>query len=137
VVPFGVPVEVAFDYLADPANRPEWQSSLRRVADVEPGPPRVGQHWTDVTWPGLRPRMQTVGCDRPVYWAEWGQWRTLATAWLQLQFHPRPEGCVVTALFGVDLAPRVRRLGPVVSVAARPAVRADLARASRLLADRQ
>ena len=36
-VRFGVPVEVAFDYLVDPHHRPEWQSSLRRVEDVDAG----------------------------------------------------------------------------------------------------
>ena len=33
-VPFPVPAEVAFDYLVDPANRPQWQSSLAAVEDV-------------------------------------------------------------------------------------------------------
>ena len=53
-IAFPVPCEVAFDYLADPARRPEWQSSLARVEDVD-GEPRVGQTWVDVTRPGLRP----------------------------------------------------------------------------------
>ena len=35
VAGFDVPAEVAFDYLVDPRHRPEWQSSLRRVEDVD------------------------------------------------------------------------------------------------------
>jgi hypothetical protein len=82
--------------------------------------------------------MQIAGYDRPAYWAEWGSWRGVATAWLQLQLRPRPDGCLVTTRFGVDLVPRVLRgLGPVITVLARPAVRADLRRASRVLAARQ
>ena len=50
-VRFEVPVEVAFDYLVDPHRRAEWQSSLRRVEEVDAGPPRVGQRWVDVTVP--------------------------------------------------------------------------------------
>jgi hypothetical protein len=129
-----VPAEVAFDYLADPANRPAWQSSLRRVVDVEPGPSRVGQRWTDVTWPGLRPRMRTTRHERPRRWAERGDWRGLASAWLELTFEEAGRGCVVRAEL------EVRAAGPVgraLTRLARPVVRADLARASRLLATRQ
>ena len=84
VVPFPVSREVAFDYLADPRHRPEWQSSLARVEDVD-GEPRVGQTWVDVTRPGLRPRMETTELDRPRRWAERGTWRGIA-ATLVLDF---------------------------------------------------
>ena len=75
-VQFPVPAEVAYDYLVDPTHRPEWQSSLRAV---ELDPPRghgrsdghaglvarEGLRWTDVTRPGLRPRMElTLPTDR-------------------------------------------------------------------------
>ena len=63
-VPFPVPAEVAFDYLVDPVNRPQWQSSLAAVEDVT-GQVGVGQTWTDVTKPGLRPAMRTTSYDRP------------------------------------------------------------------------
>jgi hypothetical protein len=138
-VPFEVGRDVAFDYLADPANRPQWQSSLRRIDELDPGVPRIGLQWADVTWPGLRPRMRIAGYERPRYWAEWGQWRESVTAWLALQFLDQPEGrCLVWATLEVEIRPRaLRRLGPVITVLARPAVRADLRRASRVLAARQ
>ena len=74
-VRFDMPADVAFDYLVDPHRRPEWQSSLRRVEDVDAGAPRVGQRWVDVTVPGLRPRMETTVLDRPRTWTEVGRWR--------------------------------------------------------------
>jgi hypothetical protein len=119
VVAFPVPREVAFDYLADPRNRPEWQSSLARVEDVD-GEPRVGQTWVDVTRPRLRPRMETTELDRPRRWTERGTWRGI-TATLTLDFDETPTGCDVTATF--QIARPLRRL-------ALWAVRGDLRRAA-------
>jgi Polyketide cyclase / dehydrase and lipid transport len=104
-VAFPVSCEVAFDYLADPTHRAEWQSSLARVEDVE-GEPRVGQTWTDVTRPGLRPRMETTELDRPHRWSERGTWRGI-TATLTLEFAETATGCDVTATF--DIARLLRR----------------------------
>ena len=53
-VAYDVPADVAFAYLADPRNRPEWQSSLRAVELLDEGEPRVGMRWRDLT----------VGADR-------------------------------------------------------------------------
>ena len=118
-VAFPVPCEVAFDYLADPRNRPQWQSSLARVEAVD-GEVRVGQTWTDVTKPGLRPRMQTTELDRPRRWSERGTWRGIA-ATLTLTFAESPTGCDVTAT--VSAALPLRLVAPY-------AVRRDLRRAA-------
>lgn len=123
VVAFPVSCEVAFDYLADPRNRPRWQSSLARVEDVD-GEPRVGQTWTDVTKPGLRPRMETAELDRPHRWTERGTWR-FVTATLTLEFTETPTGCDVTATIDVPLPLRLP---------ARLAARSDLRRAAATLA---
>jgi len=96
-VAFPAPREVVFDYLADPSNRAQWQSSLARVEDVD-GEPRVGQTWTDVTRVGVRPRMETTELDRPGRWTERGTWRGIA-ATLTLTFAETPTGCDVTADF--------------------------------------
>lgn len=135
-VRFGVPAEVAFDYLAEPRNRPRWQSSLRAVAEVDPGPPHEGQRWTDVTWPGLRPRMRLTVVDRPHAWTEVGSWRKLAHAELTLRFTPAGGGCVVTADFTLTLRGAARPLGRLLRPLATRAVAADLRRAARLLAAR-
>jgi uncharacterized protein YndB with AHSA1/START domain len=52
------PPAVLFRYLADPHNRPEWQSSLRAVAEVDPGEPHEGMHWRDITKVGIKPHLQ-------------------------------------------------------------------------------
>jgi hypothetical protein len=131
-VAFGVPVEVAFDYLVDPANRPQWQSSLRRVEDLDDPEPAVGQTWTDVTAPGMRPAMETTALERPTLWTERGTWRGI-TAELTLRFSPREGGCTVTAEMTVRGAGLLRPLGPVITAAAGYAVPGDLARAAALL----
>ncbi len=134
-MPFPVPPEVAFDYLADPANRAEWQSSLLRVEDVS-GPVAVGQSWVDVTVARVRPRMETTELDRPRRWSERGTWRGFSAV-LTLVFTPSATGCDV----GVDMRLHGRGLArPVAAVLgllSPAAVRGDLRRAADLLADRR
>ena len=123
-VPFAVPCEVAFDYLADPLRRPEWQSSLSRVEDVD-GEPRVGQTWVDVTRVGARPAMETTELDRPHRWTESGRWRGIS-ATLALDIAETATGCDVTPTVTIDgpLAFVLRALAPY-------AIRSDLRRAAR------
>jgi hypothetical protein len=131
-VDFDVPVEVAFDYLVDPRNRPQWQSSLRRIADLSDPVPQVGQTWTDVTAPGIRAAMETTVLDPNTSWTERGTWRGI-TAELTLQFAPREDGCTVTAEAQVHGRGLLRPFGPVITALARLAVPADLRRAAGLL----
>jgi uncharacterized protein YndB with AHSA1/START domain len=42
-----VPVETAFDYVADPANRPKWLDSVLEVRDISEGPIGVGTSWSE------------------------------------------------------------------------------------------
>jgi len=128
-VAFAVRREVAFDYLVDPRNRPDWQSSLRRVSSVD-GEPRPGQTWVDETRLGMRPRMRTTAFDRPSHWSETGTWR-FVRADLTLDFADAPGGCAVAYQF------RIHALGTLGALASRmsaPAVRADLRRAASRLA---
>ncbi|WP_153396619.1 SRPBCC family protein [Ornithinicoccus halotolerans] len=128
-VPFPVPPEVAFDYLVDPARRPEWQSSLRDVRAVSDAPARAGTTWTDVTVVGVRPRMTLSRLDRPRRWEEVGAWHGV-TAWLRLDFVAARDGCEVVPTYRV----RARwGLGRLLTLVAGPAVRADLRRAARIL----
>lgn len=130
-VAFPVPREVAFDYLADPVNRPAWQSSLARVEDVD-GEVRVGQTWIDVTTPGLRPRMETTELDRPRRWSERGTWRGF-DAVLTLDFTATASGCDVTATMRVTGRGIATIPARVLGVVAPRAVRADLRRAASAL----
>lgn len=132
-MPFPVPADRAFAYLADPRNRPAWQSSLRSVAHVVPGDgdaTAVGTTWTDVTVvPGIRPRMRTVVAEPGVTWVEEGRCGPFR-ARLALFFSPAEEGSLVVAEFDV----RGLAVGAAITLASRPAVASDLRRAARLAA---
>ena len=128
-----VPVEVAFDYFAEPRNRPLWQSSLARVEGVT-GEPRVGQTWVDVTKPGLKPQMRTTELDRPHRWTEVGTWRGI-TATLTLVYAPAgPEACDVTATMHLAGRGPYAVVAAAANLAAPLAVRVDLASAAKILA---
>lgn len=131
-VDFPVAPEAVFDYLVDPANRPEWQSSLRAVTDVV-GEPGLGQSWIDVTVPGLRPAMRTTTYDRPSRWAEAGAWRAV-TATLDLTITPSGAGSAVRYRFRITGPGPLAPLGLLASAASVLPVRADLRRAARILA---
>ncbi|MFS3129827.1 SRPBCC family protein [Nocardioides sp. Bht2] len=123
--------QAAFDYLSDPARRPEWQSSLRSVVPISDPVDGPNAEWVDVTWPGLRPRMSTTVYEPGVRWAEVGHWRGVS-ATLELAFTPRDGG--------TDVTPRMDLTGsswwrPAVWIAGRlapGAVAADLRRAATL-----
>lgn len=117
--------QAAFDYLADPRNRPQWQSSLRSIAglDLPDGDPTaVDVTWTDVTTvPGIRPRMRTVASVPGERWAEVGEFGRVR-AELDLTFDSHPDGTLLRARFTV----RGLGIGRVVERVAVPAIRADL-----------
>ena len=135
-VRFDVPCEAAYDYLVDPANRPAWQSSLRAVDDVEGPDGVIGQRWTDVTVPGLRPRMELTDADRPHRWSERGTWRSFR-ATLTLTFVPVGAGaCDVGVMMELSASGLARPVGIALARTAPYAVRSDLNRAARILASR-
>lgn len=134
-VRFDVPVEVAFDFLVDPHQRPRWQSSLARVEQVD-GEPRVGQTWVDVTVPRLKPRMRTTELDRPHRWTEVGTWHRVS-ATLTLTFFPAgPAACDVTATMHLEAGGALRLPVSVLDRLAPLPVRADLAAAAKILGGR-
>ena len=138
---YAVPVDVAFAYLVDPLNRPEWQSSLKAVEVLDAGEPRVGQRWLDRTALGIVPRMETTALEEGRRWSETGRWRGVE-ADLTLTFAPHredpdgPEGCRLDAAFEVRGRGLLRPVGWVSSGAGLFAVRSDLARAGKILASR-
>jgi len=127
---------VLFRYLAEPRNRPEWQSSLRSIVDVDPGEPHAGMRWRDVTKVGIRPQMQLTDVTPFRTLAELGTWRGV-DGLLTLHFLRVADGTRVTA------EGRVTGHGPFAVAAAiagrfaSGSIRADLARASRVLKERE
>src|SRR5512141_1500009 len=85
-----------FRFFAEPRNRPLWQSSLRDVTDVDPGEPRAGRRWLDVTKAGVRPRMQLTEVVPYRVITEIGTWRGVEGL-LTLRFVKTGQGCRLTA----------------------------------------
>ncbi|WP_232715190.1 SRPBCC family protein [Gordonia metallireducens] len=137
VVAFPTPVAETFDYLTDPSNRPAWQSSLRRIDDLQVIGDRagdVGTSWTDITVvPGISPRLEVTDCEPHRLWREVGGWRSV-DAVLTLGFEERSDGGTDVHAEGTLTVPAIGV--PVLAVNRWPAaraIRADLARAARIL----
>jgi uncharacterized protein YndB with AHSA1/START domain len=128
------PPEVLFRYLADPRNRPEWQSSLRTVEDVDQGDPHEGMQWRDVTKVGIKPHLRITELVPFRTLSEVGTWHGVEGE-LALRFVKVVDGTRVTA------EGRVSGRGPFAVAAAvagrwAPAtIKADLERASANLDD--
>jgi uncharacterized membrane protein len=126
--------ESVFDYLADPRNRPAWQSSLRSVELLSDGPPAIGDRWRDRTAVGLVPEMTTIVFDRPRRWAEQGTWRGIGAV-LDLELTPVAAGTELTARFSLTGRGAWKPVAALAERVATPAVRGDLRRAARIVAN--
>ena len=127
---------VLFRYLAEPRNRPEWQSSLRSVADVDPGEPHAGMHWRDVTKVGIRPQMQLTEVLPFRTLAELGTWYGV-DGLLTLHFLKVGDGTRLTAEGEVTGRGPFAVAAAVAGRFAPGAIKADLERASRALSERE
>lgn len=126
-----------FDYLVDPAHRPEWQASLRSVELIDEGPVRLHSRWIDHTVVGARPRLRVAELRRPDddrsdgdragVWREVGAWRGVG-ADLVLRFEDDGGGTLLSGTVEITgwLRAVLQPLAPV-------AVAADLRRAARIL----
>jgi uncharacterized protein YndB with AHSA1/START domain len=131
VAEFAAPIDVVYGYLTDPARRPEWQGSLRRV-DRLYGDGEIGTTWRDVTTVGARPLMEVTEREPGMSWAETGRWHGIR-ARLRLRFATAATGTVVAATVEVTTSPLLRPLGWVLRRLAPYAIRHDLRRAARRL----
>ncbi|WP_067433838.1 SRPBCC family protein [Nocardioides jensenii] len=125
------PAEV-FAWLADLRNRPRWQASLRGIELAGEPPYGVGTRWIDVTWPGVRPRMEVTGFEPGMWWAEQGRWHGLVVD-LVLEFLPSGAGTTVRATASTHAPGWRRPLGWALDRIGPVAARDDLRRAARLL----
>jgi uncharacterized protein YndB with AHSA1/START domain len=126
-----VPSEL-FRFLAEPRNRPLWQSTLRTVTEIDEGEPHPGMQWRDVTKVGIKPWMELTDLVPYRLLAETGTWHGV-DGLLTLRFLKISTGTRVTA------EGRLIGRGPfavAASVSGRWApetVRKDLLRASQVL----
>jgi uncharacterized protein YndB with AHSA1/START domain len=125
-----------FRFLAEPRNRPLWQSSLRTVSDIDQGDPHPGMQWRDVTKVGIKPWMELTEVVPFRVISETGTWRGV-DGLLTLRFLKTGHGTRVTA------EGRLIGHGPfalAASVSGRwapEAIRKDLLRASDVLSERR
>jgi uncharacterized protein YndB with AHSA1/START domain len=90
------PPSALFRVLADPRNRPLWQTSLRAVADVDEGEPHRGMQWRDVTKVGIKPWMEITDLTPYRLLSETGTWRGV-DGLLTLRFLKIRHGTRLTA----------------------------------------
>ena len=128
-VDFAAPAADVYAFFIDPALRPSWQSSLRRVEDVQ-GDGGVGTTWIDVTSAGVRPRMTTTLAEPGMAWAETGTWRGIE-ADLRLDFHPLAAGTRVVATFELRVPRALAPVGFVLRRLAPLGIKGDLGRAAQ------
>jgi uncharacterized protein YndB with AHSA1/START domain len=130
------PPASVFAFLADPRNRPLWQTSLRGVTDIDEGTPQTGMHWRDVTKVGIKPSMEITELTPYRVLTETGRWRGIAGL-LRLRFVRTPQGTRLTA------EGHLSGRGPFTVIAALSGrwapqtIRKDLLRASEVLAERR
>ncbi len=128
-----LPADALFDYLSDPQRRPDWQASLRAVADVQ-GAGELGTTWTDCTAVGARPRLRVTGYERPRVWIERGTWQGVAAV-LRLDLLPYGvDRTRLTATYAITGSGLFALPAAVLERLAGPAIAADLRRAVRLAA---
>jgi uncharacterized protein YndB with AHSA1/START domain len=121
-----------FRFLAEPRNRPRWQSSLRTVVEIDPGDPHPGMHWRDVTKAGIRPHMQLTELVPYRVITEIGTWRGVDGV-LTLRFLKTAQGTRLTAE-GRLIGHGVFKVAAAVSGRFAPeTIRKDLLRASEVL----
>jgi carbon monoxide dehydrogenase subunit G len=112
------PRAAVFDVISDPGRRLEWQSSLRSVEVLTPGPARLGTRWREVTLGWIRFEMEITAFERPTRWCERGHgW--LADATLDVTFEEVGHATRVSVEVDISfkgpfklIAPAVRRLMP-------------------------
>ncbi|MGD7790232.1 SRPBCC family protein [Propionibacteriaceae bacterium Y1700] len=121
-----------FVLLSDPRRRPEWQSSLRRVIMLDPGTPRIGTRWRDVTVIGAQPELEITEWETDRRWTEVGRWHGVTVVGT-LTFSPVDQCCTVNATATIT-APGWRiPIGWGAALLAPRGIRHDLHRAGRLL----
>jgi uncharacterized membrane protein len=134
-VDFDVPVDVAYAYLADPRNRPEWQASLKSVEMLDEGEPRVGMRWRDHTVARIAAEMEISEFVPGELWAETGHWRGMSGV-LMLIFEPAAGGCVVHVMFRVRGRGLLAPVGWLATGVGLLPVASDVRRAARILESR-
>lgn len=126
------PCASVFAVISDPRRRLEWQSSLRSVEVLTPGPPRLGTRWREVTRAGPRFEMEITVFEASTRWSERGRGR-LADAHLQVEFEPIAQKTRVRVTVEIAFKGPFRALAPLVRRLMPGALAADVRRVGALV----
>jgi hypothetical protein len=126
------PLTKVYPYLAEPRNRPTWQSTLRRVDMLTQGPLGCGTRWREKAVGFGTSEMEIIAFEPNRVWGEHAR-SPVGEATIMLYFEEEagtPPGTRVRveAELGVP-----RLLSPVARLVMTRLVRSDLARAERIL----
>jgi uncharacterized protein YndB with AHSA1/START domain len=126
------PLAKVFPYLAEPRNRPAWQSTLRRVDMLTEGPLGLGTRWREGAVGFGTSEMEIVAFEPNRIWGERAR-SPFGEATITLHFVEEAEGAPITRVrVEADIAvPRF--LGPAARFVMTRLFRDDLARAERIL----
>ena len=125
---FDRPVKQVFAYLADPQNRPQWQSSITDLSLETEGPPRKGTRWQEKAKGIGTVEMEIVEFKPERIWTEHGRGKTLEVR-IRLDFSPEGSSTRVDVDATMRAQGMVRLLLPVARLVLPRIIRRDLARA--------
>lgn len=133
VIALDAPLVPLFEFLADPRNRQNWQSSIVRLDMESEGEPRVGMKWREHARGLGHFQMEITECVSGVTWAERGT-SSRGTIDLQLKFDatPDPSRTQITLVLDMNLRGLFALVNPVAPSLIWPLMKADLRRAAQL-----
>jgi uncharacterized protein YndB with AHSA1/START domain len=128
------PREAVFAFLADPRNRPRWQSSLVAFEPVDDGPPRAGMRWRETARGAGRFEMAISAYEPPDRWAE-RLASPRAEGEVDVRFAEEDGGTRLAVTVDVRIRGVARLAAPLVRLLLRREMRRDLARIPALLSE--
>lgn len=131
-----VPLPDVYAYLAEPKNRPEWQSTLRSVEMLTEGETGIGTRWRENAIGFGTSEMEIVVFEPNRAWGERAK-SPFGDAEVVLRFEPAGDGQEATRV-RLEAALEVSRLvAPAARLVLSTIFRHDLARAEKIVRSRR
>lgn len=127
-----LPRDVVFQFLADPAHRPRWQTSIQTFEMEPQGEPRVGVRWRESVRGAGTFEMEISEYERPTRWAERIDSKAFAGT-VAMTFGEAPGGTTLRLDADVRCRGAWRLVAPIARIALRREMRKDLKRVEALL----
>ena len=127
-----IPRDVVFAFLADPANRPRWQTSIQTFEMEPQGEPRVGIRWRESVRGAGTFEMEISEYERPRRWAERIESKAFDGT-VSMTFEETPGGTTLRLDADVRCRGPWRVVAPIARIVLRREMRKDLKRVEGLL----